>query len=77
MTGAGVSGSGNDIPEGLTDKERLILEIISKGEYTTIQGVSERLSISHASVERSLKSLVAKQLIERVGSDRKGSWRRI
>ena len=71
------SGGGNEIPEGLTDKERLILEIISKGEFTTIQGVSERLSISHASVERSLKSLVVKQLIERVGSDRKGSWRRI
>jgi len=71
------SGGGNEIPEGLTDKERLILDIISKGEYTTIQEVSDRLSISHASVERSLKSLVAKQLIETVGSKKIGSWSRL
>ena len=39
------SDGGNEIPEGLTDKERLILEIISKGEFDSIRGVSERLSM--------------------------------
>jgi DNA-binding MarR family transcriptional regulator len=64
---------GNEIPEGLTDKERLILDIISKGEFDSIRGVSERLSISHGAVERVMKSLVSKKLIERRGSDKSGS----
>ena len=71
------SGGGNEIPEGLTDKERLILDIISKGEFDAIRGVSERLSISHGAVERVMKSLVSKKLIERRGSDKSGSWVRI
>ena len=71
------SGGGNEIPEGLTDKERLILDIISKGEFDSIRGVSERLSISHGAVERVMKSLVSKKLIERRGSDKSGSWVRI
>ena len=71
------TGGGNEIPEGLTDKERLILDIISKGEFDSIRGVSERLSISHGAVERVMKSLVSKKLIERRGSDKSGSWVRI
>ena len=58
------SGGRNEIPEGLTDKERMILEIISKGEFDSIRGVSERLFISHGVVERVMKSLVSKKLIE-------------
>ena len=71
------SGGVKKIPEGLTDKECLILEIISKGEFDSIRGVSERLSISHGSVERVMKSLVSKKLIERRGSDKSGLWVRI
>ena len=78
MSGKEVTSSGvREMPEGLTDKERLILEIISKGEFDSIRGVSERLSIFYGSVERVMKSLVSKKLIERRGSDRSGLWIRI
>lgn len=68
------SGKEDSVIEGLTNKERLILDMISKGEFGTIKSVSETLSVSHNSIERALKSLASKNLIERIGSDRKGYW---
>ena len=63
--------------DGLKDNERMILEIITKGEFDSIRGVSTRLSISHSTVERTLNSLLSKKLIERTGTKRRGSWVRV
>lgn len=77
MNGKEVSSINKNLPEGLTDKERTILEIISNGEFDSIRHVSERLSVSHGLIERVLKSLVSKGLVKRSGSDKSGSWIRI
>ena len=74
MNGKEVSLHNKELPEGLTEKERMILVIISNGEFNSIRGVSERLSVSHGVIERVLKSLVSKGLVKRIGSDKSGSW---
>lgn len=59
----------------LTPRERTIMDMIRNGEFTTIKEVSQKLSVSHGTVESTLKSLTEKGMIIRVGSTKSGSWR--
>lgn len=77
MNGRPVNWNGWSIPEGLSDNERLVFKTVADGEFDSIRSVSTRLALSHGVVERALKSLTNKGLIERIGSDRYGSWIRV
>ncbi len=77
MNGRPVGTNISIIPNGLTEIEQKILEIVSKEEFDTIRNVSARLSVSHGTVERALKSLSSKKLIDKVGSTRNGTWIKI
>lgn len=63
------------IPIELTQRERVVLEMIRKGEFTTNIGMAEKLSVSRSAMESTMRSLKSKKLIERVGSDKNGHWR--
>ena len=59
----------------LTEHERLVLEAIHQDATTTIRNMVACLGISKSSVSRALKGLQEKQVIERIGSTKKGSWK--
>ncbi|MBR4751763.1 MAG: putative DNA binding domain-containing protein [Thermoguttaceae bacterium] len=61
--------------ERLSDNERRILELLIKNPEYTIRQMKEILSSGRTLVTTCLKSLKEKGLIERIGSDRKGSWK--
>lgn len=61
--------------EKVTEKERAVLTLLEEdGRYTMYQ-LADKLNVSRKTVAARLKSLREKQIIERVGSDRKGYWR--
>ena len=59
----------------LTEHERLVLDAIHQDATTTIRDMVARLGISKSSVSRALKGLQGKQVIERIGSTKKGIWK--
>lgn len=59
----------------LTSREMYLLDMIRNGEFTTIKDVSRKMSVSHGTVESTLKSLTEKGMIIRVGSTKSGSWK--
>ena len=59
----------------LTEHERLVLDTIHQDATTTIRDMVACLGISKSSVSRALKGLQGKQVIERIGSTKKGIWK--
>ena len=59
----------------LTEHERLVLDAIHQDATTTIRGMVAYLGISKFSVSRALKGLQKEQVIERMGSTKKRSWK--
>ena len=63
------------VTEKVTDKEREILKLIYEDPGCTTSVMAEKLSVTRKTVGVYIKSLKEKNVIERVGSDRKGYWR--
>ena len=61
----------------LTEHERLVLGAIHQNATTTIRDMVTCLGISKSSVSRALKGLQEKQVIERIGSTKKGIWKTV
>ncbi len=59
----------------LNEPEKLILEQLSLDPTTTAQKIALKLKKSRRTIERYLKSLQAKDYIERVGTIRNGYWK--
>ena len=59
---------------GLTAHERLVLDAIEQDRTVTIRDMAPQLGISQSSVSRAIKSLREKQIIQRIGSSKKGAW---
>ena len=59
----------------LTEHERLVLDALHQDATTTIRDMVACLGISKSSVSRALKGLQEKQVIERIGSTKKGIWK--
>ncbi len=57
--------------DSVTDKEREILELINEDPGCTTSLMAEKLSVTRKTVGVYIKSLKEKNIIERVGSDRK------
>ena len=65
----------NTINRELTESERLVLGVIEDNPTITIQRMVEILGISRSTVVRAMKSLQEKQVVERIGSTKKGIWK--
>ena len=62
-------------PVNLDEIERKILEIIKDNASITRKELSRLLDLSEATIKRKLSNLKQDNVIERLGSDKKGSWR--
>lgn len=59
----------------LTDNERNILSAISKNPHITKSLLISTLGISKGTVDRAIKTLKEKKLLERIGSNKTGYWK--
>lgn len=76
LTGENKNISANDIENGTQiDTEKLILNLLGKTPDITQKELSEKTNISLRTVKRIIQQLKEKNIIERVGSDRKGYWK--
>ena len=58
----------------LSERERIILKFISKNPKITIAILAETMKLSDRTIKRHISSLVDKNVIRRVGSDKAGQW---
>ena len=65
----------NDALKNLSEKERDVLKLIQKRPEITKVELCEKTKFSHATIDRALKKLKEQKVLERVGSDKKGSWK--
>ena len=54
-----------------------ILELIEKDPYITQNSISQVLKIGRTTVTENIKKLKDAKFIERIGSDRKGYWKKL
>ena len=62
-------------PETISDREKLILELINDNPQITLVEISEKIDKSLRTVNNTMKVLQEKGIIERVGSKKVGSWK--
>lgn len=58
----------------LNENEEKVLKIIQKNPYITQVEIKEQLQIARSHVQKIMKSLAEKEIIERVGSKKTGYW---
>jgi len=59
----------------ISERERMVLDIILKNEKVTAKIIAENMEISERTVKRYLSTLVEKGIVERIGSDKIGHWK--
>ena len=59
----------------LSVREKQIINLLEEDPSYTTTKMAKLLSISRVSIGKHIKSLKNKQIIERIGSDRKGYWK--
>lgn len=70
------NNSANGIENGTQiDTEKIILNILEKMPDITQKELAEKTNISLRTIKRIIQKLKEKDIIERVGSDRKGYWK--
>lgn len=76
LTGENENNSATGTENGTqNDTEKLILDILEKTPDITQKELSEKTNISLRTVKRIIQQLKEKNIIERIGSDRKGYWK--
>ena len=63
------------VSEKVTEREKQLLMLIEEDPGYTKQVLAERMAVSRKTIGEYLKSLKEKDIIERVGSARKGYWK--
>jgi ATP-dependent DNA helicase RecG len=58
----------------ITDTEMVILELLRRDPHLTRRALTERASKSERTVQRMIKTLKDRKLIERAGSKKSGYW---
>ena len=58
----------------LTDRERQMIELLRDNPGITRKKMAEQIGCSEATIKRILKNLVSKEIVRRIGSDKKGEW---
>ncbi len=59
---------------GLNKTEKKVIELLIENPSFTSIELSERISVTKRTIERTFKSLQEKKMIERIGSKRDGNW---
>ena len=59
----------------VTDDERTLLSLLIEDPGYTVSQLSEKMGISRKTAAQKIKQLKEKDIIERIGSDRKGYWK--
>ena len=62
-------------PKDLNSTQQKIMELLRKNPRVTQVEMAEIIKISRRAVQKNIKDLVEKDMVERVGSDRKGYWK--
>ncbi len=61
--------------EGLVESQKKIVQLMFENPSITIKEMSESVGISTTAIDKSIKTLKNKKIIERVGSDSSGTWK--
>lgn len=59
----------------VTDDERTLLLFLIEDPGYTVSQLSEKMEVSRKTVAQKMKKLKEKDIIKRIGSDRKGYWK--
>ena len=62
------------LTDNLTDKELSVLKLILENNFYTTSDLATKLDVSRQTITNRLKTLQEKEVIRRIGSDRKGRW---
>lgn len=65
----------DNVSQNLKEIEEEIMKNIIDNPYITQQQMADKLKVNRKTIQRGLNSLKGKNIIERIGSDRKGSWK--
>lgn len=63
------------VTDKVTDDECLLLSLLIEDPGYTVSQLSEKMEVSRKTVAQKMKQLKGKDIIERIGSDRKGYWK--
>ena len=64
-----------EVTEKVTDIEAKILELISDNPAITTSKLADMLSVTRKTISTHIKIMKKNNVIERIGSDRKGYWK--
>lgn len=64
-----------NVTVNLSDLEEKIIKIIEDNPKTNIEEISIRLNRTTRTIKRAINELKILNIIERVGSDKKGEWK--
>jgi len=70
-----VDGLVKRLVEGLVESQKNIVRLMFENPSITIKEMSESVGISTTAIDKSIKTLKNKKIIERVGSDSSGTWK--
>lgn len=59
---------------GLNKTEKKVIQFLMESSSLTSAELAEKVSVTKRTIERALKSLQEKNIIERIGSKRDGNW---
>lgn len=63
------------VTEKVTDREQQVINLLYRDPGYTTTAMAHEMGVSRKTISNYLKSLQDKNLIERIGSDRKGYWK--
>ena len=59
---------------GLNKTEKKVIEFLIENPSFTSDNLAEKIGVTKRTIERTLKKLQEKKMIERIGSKRDGNW---
>ena len=65
---------GKRLGESLGESQIIIIDLINENKRITIKEIAKQLNISTTAVEKNIKVLKGKNIIERIGSATSGYW---
>jgi ATP-dependent DNA helicase RecG len=69
-----VEGLVERLVEGLVENQKKIVFLIHENPTITIKSLSEAIGISSTAIDKNIKKLKEKNIIQRIGGDKSGSW---
>jgi len=70
-----VEGVVGELVEGLVENQKQILQILSAHPFSSKKVLAEKLKISTTAVDKNIRTLKLKGLLERIGNDKGGHWK--